>query len=121
MALIDVTQLLHDPDFIDPVSIVTRVPTVNTFGENAIVETTADTFGSVQAASGKDLKRLPEALQLADVSSFWIQGVIQASATGQYASILVFKGKRYQVIHVDDWSNFGAGYCKGFCVAELPS
>lgn len=121
MALIDVTANLHDFDFIDPISLITRVPTVNSFGENVIVETTTPTFGSVQAASGKEIQRLPEALQLADVSSFWIQGVIQGSSTGIYPSILVFRGKRYQVKHIDDWSNFGLGYTKGIAVIEVPA
>jgi len=121
MAQIDVTELLHDPDFVDAIQLINRTPTVNARGENVISEVVVNSIGSVQPASGKTLQRLPEALRLADVSSFWFQGVITATAPGKYSSILVFKGKRYQVQNVLDWSNWGKGYSEGTCIAELPS
>lgn len=121
MALVDVTELLHDPDFVDKISLITRTPTVNALGENVISEKSIESYGSVQPASGKDLLRLPEALRLKDVSIFYFQGEIIATAPGKYSSILVFNGKRYQVQNILDWSNFGAGWTQGSCVAELPS
>lgn len=119
MALVDVTPLLHDPDFVDVMQVITRTPTVNTKGENTIAEVTLNGVGSVQPASGKTIQRLPENLQIANVSSFWFQGVIIATAPGKYPSIVVFRGQRYQVQLVMDWSNYGPGYTEGICVAEI--
>lgn len=119
--LIDVTELFHDTDFVEGIALVTRIPTVNAHGENIISESTINSIGSVQPASGKTLARLPEALRLVDVSSFWFQGTIVATAAGKYSSILVFKGRRYQVQTVQDWTSWGRGWCEGTCVAELPS
>ena len=79
------------------------------------------TVGSVQPASGKVVQRLPDALRVADISSFWVKGVITADGTTKYPDILVFQGRRYQVQTVADFSNYGQGYCEGTCVAEKPS
>ncbi len=121
MAQIDVTELFTDPDFVDAMSLITRHPMVNTKGENFMNEVVLDSVGSVQPASGKTISRLPEALRVADVSSFWFKGEIVTSALNKYPSIIVFKGKRYQVLQVDDWTNWGQGWCEGVCVAEKPA
>ncbi len=122
MAQIDVSELMSDPDFVDPIQVITRTPSVSEFGENTVnTVSTLSTIGSVQPASGRALQRLPEALRVANVSSFWFKGQIIATETSRYPSILVFRGKRYQVQTVMDWSNFGAGYTEGTCVAEAPS
>lgn len=121
MAQVNVTELLVDPDFIDAISLVTRIPTINSLGENTLGETCLVTVGSVQPASGRVIQRLPEALRVANISSFWFKGTIVASSPGKYASVLVFKGVRYQVQTVQDWTNWGEGWCEGTCVAEKPA
>jgi hypothetical protein len=121
MALIDVSELLVDPDFVDPMSLITRTATVDSQGVNHIVEKLIQSIGSIQPASGKTLARLPEALRLADVSSFWFKGNIPVTGPGQYPSVLVFRGRRYQVQTVLDWTNYGQGWCEGTAVAEALS
>jgi hypothetical protein len=121
MAQIDITELLSDPDFVDHISLVSRKPSVNLYGENTLTETKLDTIGSVQPASGKVLQRLPEALRVANVSSFWFKGPIVASEPGKYTDVLVFKGTRYQVQTVQDWTNWGQGWSEGTCIAEVPA
>jgi len=121
VARVDVTELLVDPDFVDTISVITRVSTVNTRGENVMSESTLVSVGSVQPISGKAIQRLPDEFRLADVKTFWFKGEIVASSPGKYSSILVFKGKRYQVITVLDWLNFGEGWTEGMCVAEVPA
>lgn len=121
MAQVNVNELLSDPDFVDEIQLVTRVPQINSLGENILTESSLLSVGSVQPASGRAISRLPEALRVANISSFWFKGVIVASAPGKYSSILVFKGRRYQVQTVFDWSNWGEGYCEGTCVAEVPA
>lgn len=121
MAQVNVTELLSDPDFVDVIQLITRVPKVNSLGENLLEETVLTSIGSVQPASGRAIMRLPEALRVANISSFWFKGTIIATAPGKYSSILTFKGQRYQVQTVLDWTNWGAGWCEGTCVAEVPS
>lgn len=121
MAQIDVTELMGDPDFVSPVCLITRVAVINNFGEVSLNEVSLNTFGSVQPASGRVIQRLPEALRVANLSSFWLKAEILVNADGKYTSILVFKNKRYQVQTVFDWSNFGQGYSEGVCVQEIPA
>lgn len=121
MAQLDVSDILLDPDFVDKIELVTRKPSVNSLGENSVEEKAQKTIGSVQPASGRVIARLPEAMRVANISSFWVKGSIIASAPGKYSSILVFKGNRYQVQTVMDYTNWGAGWCEGTCVAEAPS
>ena len=122
MALIDVSELMVDPDFVDACSIITRTPTVNSYGEQVIVDAAPiDTVGSVQPADTETIEKLPEALRSRNVKSFFIKGVIPTLGTGKYPSILSYQGKRYQIIYVADFSNFGAGYTEGACVLEEPA
>ena len=121
MAQLDVSELMTDPDFVDPVQLINRKPAVNNFGEATFVEEVENTHGSVQPASYRTVQKLPEAMRVANVCSFWIKGTIIASEPGKYASLLVFRGVRYQVQTVADWSNFGQGYTEGTCVAERPA
>ena len=120
-AQIDVTDLLSDPDFVDEICLITRIPFINSRGENTLQESTLKTIGCVQPASGRTIQRIPEALRVANISSFWFKGEIIASEPGKYSSVLVFKGKRYQVQIVFDYSNWGEGFTEGTCVAEVPS
>lgn len=121
MAQVDVSELLVDPDFVDPIQLVTRRDQVDYLGENYLEETVLNSFGSIQPASGKTISRLPEMLRVANVSSFWFKGDIVVTSDTKYPSILVFKGRRYQVQIVFDWSNWGAGWTEGTCVAERPA
>ena len=121
MAQLNIDELLSDPDLVDKVIQIRRVPAVNLLGENTLSEEKIETIGSVQPASGKVVNRLPEAMRVANVRSFWIKGTITATAPGKYSDILVFAGQRYQIQTIMDWINFGEGYCEGTCVAEVPS
>jgi hypothetical protein len=121
MADVDVSELLCDPDFVDPIQVITRVTRVDLQGKNRLQEQVQNTFGSVQPAKYAAVMKAPEAMRVENLMSFWFKGAIIASAPGDYSSILVFKGKRYQVKTVSDWSSFGDGFTEGLCVAQVPT
>jgi len=118
---IDVSELLSDPDFVGPVSLVTRVPTVNSLGENSTRDNSHETVGSVQPANYKTILRAPEALREENLMSFWVKAKIETTGAGKYPSILVFQGTRFEVKTVADWSSWGAGWSEGLCVAMRPA
>lgn len=118
---IDVSELLVDPDFVDKMIHIPRTPQVNSKGQNILSSVSIDTVGCVQPASGRTLSRLPEALRLANISEFWLKGVIVASSPGRYPDILVFAGIRYQVQTVLDYTNWGQGWTEGTCIAQVPA
>jgi len=121
MGNVDVSTLMSDPDFVDPIQVIMRVPRTNYLGEASFSEEVLNTYGSVQPADFQTVNKLPEALRVANVSSFWFLGIIVASAPGKYSSVLVFRGRRYQVQTVADWSHFGDGFTEGSCIAEVPA
>jgi len=121
LAQLDVSDLLLDPVFIDPITLIHRTPTVNSYGENTLMENSVTTVGSVQPASTKQIQRLPEALRLADIRSFFIKAEIKSDGTSVYPDIIVFQGKRFQVQSVAPWLNYGSGWNEGICVAEVPA
>jgi len=121
MSRIDVSELLSDPDFVDQMVQIRRAPSVNSQGKNILKEENIKTIGSVQPASGRTVLRLPEEFRVANMSEFFMKGVITATGPGKYSDVLVFKGKRYQVHVVFDWSNWGLGYTEGVCVEEVPA
>lgn len=118
---VDVSQLLLDPDFVDPVIHIARIPQVNSKGQNILTSQEIKTVGCVQPASGRTINRLPEALRVANVSEFWLKGLIAASQPGKYPDVLVFNGFRYQVQMVFDWTQWGGGWCEGACIAQVPA
>lgn len=121
MAQIDVSDLLLDPDFVDPISIIRRTSSVNSFGENVTTELAIFTVGSIQPASSNTISRLPEALRMADVRDFFIKiEIIQDGAT-LYPDVLIFQNIRYQVQTAAPWLNYGRGWNVGTCVKEKPS
>lgn len=121
MALIDVSDVLLDPDFLDSLQLIHRTATVDNFGKTVLSEAAVSAVGSVQPANQKDIIRLPEAMRTRDVRGFWIKAPILADGASQYPDIIVYAGKRFQVISIEPWLNWGAGWNKGVCVEESPS
>lgn len=121
MANVDVADILADADFVDGIVLIHRTPTVDSFGQNQLTERSEPTYGSVQPASGKTLQRLPEALRIANVSSFWVKGKIISDGSCQYPDVIVFQGQRYAVQTIFDFTNWGQGWSEGTCVRERPA
>ncbi len=121
MGQIDVSDVLGDPDFMDAIVLIHRAPCVDQYGKNHLKETGIQTFGCVQPASGKTLSRLPEALRVANLMSFWVKGKIVADGKSQYPDIIVSKGVRFEVQTVMDWTNWGDGWCEGTAVQGKPT
>lgn len=121
MGDIDVTDLLLDPDFVDPMVIIRRTSCTDNFGENKLREDGFNTFGAIMPASGKTLQRIPDALRVAGVMSFFVKGQIVSDGQTLYPDLLVFKGSKYAVQVVFDWSNWGQGWVEGTCVRQKPA
>lgn len=119
MSQLDVTELLTDPVFVDKVLVVNRSTQVNSKGENLLDEEIIPTVGSVQPASGKTIMRLPEDMRVANIMTFWIKGAITASIPGKYTTVLVFRGQRFEVQMIFDWTAAGAGWSEGVCIAAV--
>lgn len=119
MALIDVSELLTDPDFTNTVTLIRRSSTVNTYGENTMVETSSSITAVVQGANTESLERVPEGARLSDLIDVYYKGQLTAESPSGYADIIVWQGRRYQVFEVvEDFMNYGAGFTKAVCKLE---
>lgn len=119
MALIDVSELMLDPDFISTFSIIRRTPTINNYGENVLSETTiSNVKGSIQAVGKETAERLPEGINLKDFLTVFTKTPVFADKENGYPDIIVWEGLRYQVYQVLPWSNFGAGWYMVDCQLE---
>lgn len=122
MGQIDVSDIVNDADFTDPMTLIHRLATVNDKGENVLVnQAEICTFGVIQPASGKAIQRLPEAMRVANISTFWLKATIKPDGNGLYSDIIVYKGQRYAVQTVLDYTNWGQGWTEGTCVMEKPT
>jgi hypothetical protein len=120
-SLIDVSDIMSDPEFVQSITLIKRTACIDSFGQNNLTESAKCTVGSVQPISGKALQRLPEALRVANVQSFWLREKIVIDSSSKYPDVLVKNGKRFIVQVVFDWSDWGAGWTEGTCVAERPA
>lgn len=112
MAIIDVTELLGDADFVDSFSVIRRVNSVNNYGENALSESTISAVGSIQPASPDDMQRLPDSVRRRDAITVYSVTRISPDA---YPDVVVWNGKKYQAQTSEDFGNYGAGYTKAIC------
>lgn len=119
MALIDVSELLTDPDFTNTVMLIRRASSVNSYGENVLTETSSSITAVVQGANTETLERVPEGARLSDLIDVYYKGALHAESPSGYADVIVWGGKRYQVFQViEDFLNFGAGFTKAVCKLE---
>lgn len=121
MAQIDTSELLLDPDFVDPIEIIRRTSIVQDTGKNRILEKCIETYASVQPASGKEIQRLPEELRVKNVKSFWVKAEIILDGECEYPDKFKWVGRTYAVVYANDWPNWGEGWYKCICVAESPT
>lgn len=121
MALIDVSDLLNDPDFVNFFTIVRRTATVNDSGENILTESRLGAIGSIQAGNGDTLKRLPEAARKENAITVYTKTELRADNCGGYSDILIWKNQRFQVLTISPWGNYGAGWFMCDAIMEKAS
>lgn len=114
MANIDVSELMADPDFVDPVEVIRNGVSVSLDG---LTEATAQDMGtilaSMQPASHKELMLLPEGQRVSGMLSCWTNFPLQEAREASEADIIVWKKQRYRVVKLSDWQHFGNGYTHG--------
>ena len=120
MALIDVSALLSDPDFVDTI-IVTRVTqTVNAYGVVTATSSTINVRAAVYPAGGRILELLPEAERgSGTITVLTTYGLIERSAT--QTDEITWAGKQWRVEKVNDYRNWGGGFVEAMCRMKSPT
>lgn len=116
MPLLDVSDILSDPDFADSV-VVTRstVTTDPLTGRTTTVQTETPISAVVTSDMGRNLQRNPEAS--ISTGSILMHSVFRFTEGGDGldADTVTWNGRRYTVVTVDDYSRYGAGFTCATC------
>lgn len=118
MALLDVSEVLESPEFIDAFEIIRRSKTVNDFGELELVESNVVAYGSMQSATAQDFEQGTDYSKISGAVKVFSKSQLKAESDSDYADVIVWRGVRYFVKSVENWANFGAGFCIAVCQKE---
>lgn len=116
MALLDVSEVLLDPDFMDTGLICTRsTQDVNDDGRTVLATTNTQFAGVVTSDKGDILERLAGAER--KTGSITIHTIFRlvAGEGDVTADVVTWRGKDYTVSNVNDYSHFGRGFICATC------
>ena len=117
--MIDVSELMDDPDFAR--SFTVRRPT-GTFGADGEFTSTykeSQLRGIVQPATAREVQMLGQGERLGDVISVWSAEEMRAGDGNKRESdVLVVDSKSYRVIKAEPWAD--AGYFRVFAEKYVP-
>lgn len=116
MALLDVSEILTDPDLIDSFNVRRRAETVDIHGRSTVSETLfPGVQGVVTAISPSDLDRRDDYEAMSRSISVVCRFRLHSETTGNQPDIVVWRGSNYLVKHVDPYPQFGRGFIQAEC------
>ena len=116
MALIDVSDALEDPDYVDEFTYIrTEVVTAPTGRGITKSQQTFTGIGSIQAHTGQELHRMGDAEFNSGMIKVITKELLTAGSDDYTADVVLWKGAGYTVTNIEDWSNYGEGYVRATC------
>ena len=116
MALLDVTEVLLDPDFIDSMTYLRNAQVVGTNGVATITPPVpVPMYGVVTSRDGDTLTRGPDGEYNEDSITIHTMTRLISGEDDNTADIVMWDGKPYTVMHVNNYSHFGAGFVAADC------
>lgn len=116
MPLLDVSEVIDDPDFADTVTITRKTATVDTRGRaNFVTSTYPNVVAVVVAASKAELVRTPEGEMTAGDILVVTKFTLSSGEGAETADIVDWNGRAYTVVQTDDYSRFGVGFIAATC------
>ncbi len=118
MALLDVTELLSDPDLVDTFTVQRRVDTIGANGRTTPgLQTFAGVVGVVTAIGPSDLDRKDDYQSMSRSISIVTKFRLQGEVTGAQPDIVVWRGDSYVVRSIDLYPQFGPGFVQVECTS----
>jgi len=115
MPLLDVSEILLDPDFVDSLVCARNTQVVGDDGLAVDTPTATPFYGVVTNNTGDLLMRLAEGSRITGSITVHSQFNLIAGADGIDADIVTWNGRQYTVTNVGDWSRFGIGFTASNC------
>lgn len=111
MPLLDVSDVLLDPDFADTIAVYRQATSVGSTGRVSRAETV---YSAVSAVVTPDrwstLQRQAEGSNVSETITVITQFRLSSSEDGRDADEIIWNGKRYVVTAIGDCSRYGAGF-----------
>ncbi|MEL5710138.1 head-tail adaptor [Serratia bockelmannii] len=122
MPFLDVTEVLHDPDFADP-SLICRRQTQTTDDDNFPINTPQEIpfTGVVTVDRSLEARRMAAGQNINGailiVTQFRLTQGRKSAADGPNldADLVVYNGGLYRVTFVDPYTRYGAGFVQAHC------
>lgn len=116
MPLLDVTQILTDPDLADSFAVKRRTQVIDAHGRTTTTDQLIPgVIGVVTAISPSDLDRREDYQAMSRSISVVTKFHLRGEVTGYQPDIVVWKGDNYLVKHVNNYPHFGPGFMEAEC------
>lgn len=115
MADLDVSDLLVDPDFADRLQCVRHQQTVDEHGIAHNAQQVSEFLGVVTSDRGTELARLAAGARVSGSILIHTRFRLSNGHAGHDADEVIWRGNRYTVVSVDDYSQYGAGFVCASC------
>lgn len=119
MADLDVSEVITDPLFTSPVTLISVAESTDVNGNPKWSDGKTATIQAVVTSDLKQIQRLPEALRREGtiLVRFMIADAPEGFQGGGFDA-LTWRGKRFVVKDCADYSQFGQGFYRMTCVPE---
>ena len=115
MPLVDVTELLSDPDFVEDFTVIRSTRTMDQHGRVVDLPGQYSTYGSIQPTSGSTLMILPEAERVGAFITVVTMFPLIALSDTTAPDRIIWHNKTYQVKLLNDWTDYGQGFVSAVC------
>ena len=105
--MIDVSELMADPDFVSSLYRLRPTSTVAKEGEVTNTYTSSTIIGCVQDPCPVDVALLPEGVRLVDAKVVFTAADVSPGDSDQLPDLLQIKTESYRVLHVQDFRDNG--------------
>ena len=110
MANISVVELLNDPDFVDPCTVLRNVETVGSDGIVSYELQTFQIFASIQAMGGDDLMVTPDLARTGGSYEVITTFPLATATDTSKADTVLWRGIEFVVTSVSNFLNFDDQY-----------
>jgi hypothetical protein len=116
--VIDVAEMMSDPDFVEAITIRRPTVTLDAEGESSAAYQDIPAIAGVQPAGQDEVRMVPEGIRIDDAIAVWSATEMRAGGDGVDSDTIVWKGKSYRVVAREPW--MGNGYCMVVAAGNTP-
>jgi len=115
MPLLDVSDVLLDPLFMDTMTVTRTVQSIDNHGRAQFTSTVIQITGVVTSDKGDILERIATGSRLKGSITVHTGFVLIASDGDTDADVITWNGRDYTVASVNDYSTYGTGFVSASC------